>query len=328
MGRLRRDNDGDGTETPGAGPGEGRSRTRAGKAGPGRGQRNGAARSGEPGGRVKPKAADPAAVEAAQNRWPHTNRIRAYTVALATGTREKELDISGLDWAAHFGAAGETPRRVVQFWDKAPPAEVRRLLDQVAKICRASGYEHVVYDLATARARIAEAAGPLWTRHFDDAFHPSMQADIFRVLELYHHGGLYIDADMTLVRAIPYAPPTVPLFAQWTGEMRTNVANWFLSSPAGHPVFAFVIEYIGRQLATAEREPDGSFTKTNLLKLTGPAIVARAVEDYLAVHDGEPVAAVMPVAWCHTFVAPARRFLPNPPQYKREGLHWKREATS
>ncbi len=216
----------------------------------------------------------------------------------------------------------------MQFWDKSPPAEIRRLFDQVGKVCRETGYEHVVFDLASARERIAATAGAPWVQHFDDAFHPAMQADIFRVLELYHHGGLYIDADMTLVRAIPYAPPTVPLFAQWTGDTRTNVANWFLSSPPAHPAFALIIERIADQLNAAEREPDGTFTKTNLLKLTGPAIVARALEEYLAAREGEPVAAVMPVSWCHSFVAPARRFLPNPPQYKRDGLHWKREATS
>lgn len=271
---------------------------------------------------------DAAAIEAAQSRWPHTNAARAFTVALAGRAKsEKALDISRLDWAAHFAGEGtSTPRRVVQFWDKAPPEEIRTLLAQVERVCADTGYEHVVYDLAGARERIEAMGEATWLRHFDDAFHPSMQADIFRVLELYHHGGLYVDADMTLARPIPFAPPTVPLFAQWTGSTRANVANWFLCSPARHPLFARILERIEAQLDAAARDGDGKFVKTNLLKLTGPAIVARAVEDYLAQRPGVPAAAVMPVAWCHTFVEPARRFLANPPQYKREGLHWKREA--
>lgn len=303
-----------------------------------------------------------AAADAAANRWPATNAARAYTIARAqkpaggqagpaakaNGKRpntakaaakwEAALDLSGLDWATHFAAvpgADATPRRIVQFWDKAPPDEIRTLIDQVSLVAADTGYEHVVYTLESARARIAAIPddGVPWLAHFDDAFHPAMQADIFRVLELYHHGGTYIDADMTLARPIPYAPPTVPLFAQWTGEMRTNIANWFLSSPPGHPLFAAILSAIAGQLADAAREPDGRFAKVNLLKLTGPAIVARAVEDYLAEAGlGEGAsgvrapAGVMPVGWCHTFVMPARRFLANPPQYKREGLHWKREA--
>lgn len=271
---------------------------------------------------------DAAAIAEAQSRWPHTNAARAYTVALAPKAKsEKALDISRLDWAAHFAGEGAiTPRRVVQFWDKAPPDEIRTLLDQVGRVCADTGYEHIVYDLASARARIEAMGEARWVRHFDDAFHPAMQADIFRVLELYHHGGLYVDADMTLARPIPFAPPTVPLFAQWTGSTRANVANWFLSTPAGHPMFERILARIAAQLDAAQRDADGKFVKTNLLKLTGPAIVARAVEEYLSERPGRPVAAVMPVAWCHTFVEPARRFLANPPRYKREGLHWKREA--
>ncbi|RAI00234.1 hypothetical protein DLJ53_21245 [Acuticoccus sediminis] len=295
---------------------------------PAGGARSGRDAEGGPRGKGKKRKRKGAGrAESPASRWANTDAARQYTMGLAALDAKGLPDITRLDWAAHFAAGSETPRRVVQFWDRSPPDEIRRLFDQVELICRKTGYEHVVYDLEGARARIAAMADPVWLKHFDDAFHPSMQADIFRVLELYHHGGTYVDADMTLVRPIPYAPPTVPLFAQWVSETRQNVANWFLSSPPNHPAFAAILQRIGENLATAKREADGSFVKSNLLKLTGPAIVARAVEDYLGQHRGEPVAAVMPVKWCHSFVAPARAFT-HAPQYKREGLHWRREATS
>lgn len=285
------------------------------------------------GARSKPASPAPAtgdtpdAMEEDRAQWQHTNAARDYLTALATVDEKGRLDISRLDWAVHYPDAGATltPRRVVQFWDRNPPEEIRLLFAQVAKVCAETGYAHEVYDLDGARERILAAAGPAWAAHYDNAFHPAMQADIFRMVEIYHHGGVYVDADMTLTRPIPFAPPPLPLFAQWAEGSRTNVANWFLCSPPGDPAFAAILRRMERRLGKAQREPDGRFRKAGLLTLTGPVVASRALEAYLARRPGERPVAVMPVSWCHSFVEPARRFLPEPPQYKRAGMHWRRE---
>ena len=196
---------------------------------------------------------------------------------------------------------------------------------RVEEVCRETGYEHVAYDLEGARARLA-ATDAAWVDAFDGAFHPSMQADILRVVELAHHGGIYIDADMTLSRPLPFAPPPVPLFAQWAHGSRTNVANWFLCAPLGDPVLRAILQRMARKLAQAPREADGRFVKQSLLGLTGPVMLSRALERHIRADPDARDVAVMPVRWCHSFVEPARRFLQAKVEYKSSGLHWRRAA--
>lgn len=264
------------------------------------------------------------ATQEARAKWTATNGARERLSALAGTDEEGRLDITGLDWSQHFAAAGSTPRRVVQFWDRDPPEQVAILLARVGEVCAATGYEHMLYDLATARARIEEIAGPEWVEHYDRAFHPSMQADIFRLLELHHGGGLYIDADMALSRPIPFTPPPVPLFVQWGEGPRTNVANWFLCTPPGQAIYARIIGRMKRKLGEAPRDTDGRYIKQNLLGLTGPLVVARALERYLSRNPEAKDIAVMPASWCHSFVQPARRFFQAKVDYKASGQHWKR----
>lgn len=290
-------------------------RKRARKADGPEGEGRGGGRRGGRGGRGEGRGA----------RWEATTAARAWLGSALDADRQGRADLANVDWSRHFEPFGETPRRLVQFWDRDPPEEVAAMFRQTRQMLDKAGYEHLIFDLQTARERIAETAGDAWVDHYDRAPHPSMQADIFRIVELHGHGGMYMDADMVLKAVIPFPPPQVPLFVQWNLGERKNVANWFLSSPAGHPLYASILERIDARLGTLERDAEGRYVSVNLIPETGPGQVSNAIEEYLRARgDVPPDIAIMTVAWSREFVQPARFFLEGPVPYKRSGLHWRK----
>lgn len=294
-------------------------------------------------------ARKPPASEKKRSRWRATNAAREALVgrldmevfgtrkkargllrgraggAAKPGAERKVPTLQGFDWAAHFADCGRTPRRVVQFWDKTPPEQIARMFAQTEAVCAENGFTHHVFDLHSARERIAEIAGPDWVGIYDRASHPAMQADVFRILELRAHGGYYMDADMALAVPFPFDPPPVPLFVQWAKGQRANVANWFLCTPPGQPVYDAIVDELAASIGRMPRTEDGRYAHDDLVRFTGPGPLSRALEAYLRNHGDRRDVAVMPVHWCHRFVQPGRKFLKAPMQYKREGLHWSKE---
>ncbi|MGV6848902.1 MAG: glycosyltransferase [Marinibacterium sp.] len=260
--------------------------------------------------------------EGPPERWRATNAVRQGLVDRLEIVGEDLPVLRGFDWSSHFADCGKTPKRVVQFWDRDPPDQITQLLRQTESVCADSGYDHQIFDLDGARARIGEIAGSVWLDYFDRASHPAMQSDIFRLLEVRAGGGFYMDADMALAKRFPFSPPPVPLFVQWARGRRSNVANWFFGGPPEHAIFDRILAEMQRMIETMPVTDTGQFEKVDLVAHTGPGPISRALESYLRKHADRRDVAVMPVHWSHRFVRPGHRFLKATLDYKRDGTHW------
>ena len=92
------------------------------------------------------------------------------------------------------------PKRLVQFWDETPPPDVQTLLDRNATWASRNDVSYHLYcekdveEYLTGRTQ----DGYELLDVFRSCFHPAMKADFFRLVTLYDHGGLYLDADNVL----------------------------------------------------------------------------------------------------------------------------------
>ncbi|MEM8662761.1 MAG: glycosyltransferase [Pseudomonadota bacterium] len=270
---------------------------------------------------MKPKK--PPASPERRARWRATNALRERITDAFPRTLRGRPKMKKFDWASHVDDCGPTPPRLLQFWDKDPPKEVQRMFEHTGEVCKRMGFAHDVLDLAAARERMVRFRDGAWAVHFDRAPHPSMQADLLRIVDLYADGGMYLDADMVLKRPLPFALPPSPFFIQWASGHRTNVANWFLASPKGHPVFAAILDIIDERLSSLPIDDNGRYVSANLISETGPGPVSHAVENHLRERPQARDLVVIPVLWSREFVHPGRRFLNGPVAYKRSGRHWK-----
>ena len=88
------------------------------------------------------------------------------------------------------------PKKIIQYWH-----DTTDLPDDVAKCISSwkrwteSGFEHHLFDEFAARRFISRKLGARYERAFDCCYHPSMQADYFRLCYLLVEGGFYFDAD-------------------------------------------------------------------------------------------------------------------------------------
>jgi mannosyltransferase OCH1-like enzyme len=73
-------------------------------------------------------------------------------------------------------------------------------------------------------------------------------ADLMRYEILHEHGGVYVDADSTCVRALDDWLLDTRMFAVWENEQRATalVANGFIGSPPRHPALASIIRATSR----------------------------------------------------------------------------------
>ena len=88
---------------------------------------------------------------------------------------------------------------VVQYWEGAfLPAHVKKFGNQI----KALQGEYNIYNKSSAIRFIEEFYGDEFSRLFDMAWHPAMQADIFRILYCAKRNAVYVDADWCLNKRI------------------------------------------------------------------------------------------------------------------------------
>jgi len=173
------------------------------------------------------------------------------------------------------GFTGHTrPRTIVQFWDTAPPDEIRALTQEWAALN--PGWSHLLFSEGRARDFIGSYFGSRFVSLFDGCHHAAMKADVFRLCFLDVCGGVYIDADERC------AMPAVEFFAGWedapfaasiSHNLPFYVHNWFLCSVPGHPIVKIAIELMAAGLEAARE----SGTKPHIWRSTGPGCITRAI---------------------------------------------------
>lgn len=91
---------------------------------------------------------------------------------------------------------GRIPKAIFQFWH-----DLHELPDDVDECIaswrrwKPSGFSHHLFDSASAKEFISASLGARHSRAFERCYHPSMQADYFRLCFLLLNGGFYVDAD-------------------------------------------------------------------------------------------------------------------------------------
>jgi len=145
-------------------------------------------------------AGDEATFDQAVRAWLAADGLDSWASRFAIASARRSGSVARLHNAA-VAAEPATPMPVIQFWGQLPPPE------DVAETMASwhllnPTLPHITFDSAGARAFIADCAAPEVLECFDAARHPAMQSDIFRLVFLGRHGGLYVDADEVCRRPI------------------------------------------------------------------------------------------------------------------------------
>lgn len=232
------------------------------------------------------------------------------------------------DHAGDAVAPPTIPRRVMQFWDKAPPEQIQTLLERTRSLCAGIGVEHVLFDEVGARAYLADHGDREALRAFDIAVHPAMKCDVFRLAYLYFSGGHYVDADIVLRSNLErlFNLPGDLLVYQWDTQGLSNLCNWLIGGRAGDPTLLSALQATSRNVLSAcERDPQAALK--NILGVSGPGIFTRGVATDLSrrrnTPDGRAEAVrIETVSTAHQLIQLGPAYLKAALNYKSDSRHW------
>ena len=140
---------------------------------------------------------------------------------------------------------------------------------------------------------------------------PTEKNDFWSYLMLYLFGGWYIDHDVQCFKPFNEfktsfnntAKAIIGLEAVLPEDNRNSIGfccpvqycHWVMASVPFHPLFGHVVDLILDVQAIAEADPDSVPGKQigNPVMTTGPGILTKAVEHFMALHDAYPVDVAM-----------------------------------
>lgn len=221
------------------------------------------------------------------------------------------------------------PRRVMQFWDRNPPAQIQTLLERTRGLCASASVEYVLFDESSARAHLMEHAPASIVEAFDLAVHPAMKCDVFRLAWLCTVGGHYIDADIVLRPNLAqlFDLPGTCLVYQWDSQGISNLCNWLIGGCAGDASLQRALEATADNVTRHCRQDPQAALK-NILGVSGPGIFTRAVasdlqrrrdadrEEALSVH-------IETVSRAHQLIQLGPDYLKEALSYKSDARHWR-----
>ncbi len=183
-----------------------------------------------------------------------------------------------------FAGSGEQALRIIQFWhEPEPPADVAAAMASWA--ARNPGVEHAVFNKDSARDFIVGHYGAPLLEAYDNARHPAMQSDLFRLAYLAMRGGVYVDADEHCIadmRGAFAALRQVQLVAWLSHETFPYLYNGFLAAAPGSLIIRNALAESVHLLATHR----AAGTRTDMWSVTGPGLITRAVGKRLTeAHD-------------------------------------------
>lgn len=142
--------------------------------------------------------------------------------------------------------AATIPRSIIQFWDRDMPADIAETTRSWPRNC--AGFEHRVFDDASAEAFIKAHCSDLVQKAFRQVGHATMRADLVRLAVLSVQGGIYADADdFCRVSIEPWLMPGCELLL--LQEDIASVGNNFIAAAPGHPFILAALEHVAQNLA-------------------------------------------------------------------------------
>jgi len=214
---------------------------------------------------------------------------------------------------AHAPGPARIPAHVIQFWDTPePPADIQTLIAHNART--SPDFDFRLYTKATARQYMMDKEEHTALRAFQLAPHAAGQADVFRLVVLWHEGGVYLDADDYITAPLSeHLDRTLGLIAYQ--ENIWSVGNNFLAVAPHHPVIRAALD----DAAQAFLGPRGE----TLWLASGPGAITRALTRHGTNPDGTlpQDTWVMPLHRLTRFITPHVRL-----SYKATDQHWSRAA--
>ena len=122
------------------------------------------------------------------------------------------------------------------------PAEPSALMDECWETVRqlTKGWDQRTYQSPRKPEDWPDTA-PFWKYCEDNA----MQADLVRLEALWHHGGIYLDADVELLRPLDDLLDGPP-FAAWEDDRQ--LCNAVMGAPPKHPAIAHALRILEREV--------------------------------------------------------------------------------
>jgi hypothetical protein len=191
-------------------------------------------------------------------------------------------------WHAAAGVPAVPARLpLLQFWhDPEPPADVLAVMQSWPRLNPA--LEPARFDEWSARGFLAAEGGSDLAALFDACHHPAMQADLFRLVFLHRHGGLYVDADERCRRPVPDLigrMNNLAIAAPYSDELPFYVNNAILLAEAGSPVLALALEEARRGIAASL----AAGKRPSIWNHTGPGALTRAIARHAAAGGGASI---------------------------------------
>lgn len=170
---------------------------------------------------------------------------------------------------------GPIPRVVVQFWNSSPPPDgVRALMQSWPQTNPA--FTHRVFGTETAAAFLATHGSRDVQDAFDAALSPVLQADLFRLAYLFHHGGIYADADDRCRKSLaPLLGEGIDLVLHQ--EDIGSIGNNFIASAPGHPLIERALAMACKNVLEAQGDTPWFLTGPGVMSLSFVALYGEAL---------------------------------------------------
>lgn len=202
------------------------------------------------------------------------------------------------------------PAQLFQFWDTAPPPEVRAMMQSWRDLN--PGHRAYLLNDETARAYLARAFPGDVANAYASLREPAQKADLFRLAILVREGGVYADADDRALKPLANFIPAGAELVLHQEDLGT-LGNNFIAAAPGQPILAAAL----KAAITAIHRGDSDI----LWLSTGPGLITRAFasalveagqgaivpENCIIMHRREILQSVA----MHCFVG-----------YKRTNSHW------
>jgi mannosyltransferase OCH1-like enzyme len=131
------------------------------------------------------------------------------------------------------------PRRIIQYWDSAPPSDITELMTTWRH--HNADYEWQCFDDDSAEAFLEAHFPARVVSAYRLASQPAQKADLFRLAWLAREGGIYADADDCCTAPIDSLLPRGASLALYQ-ENYGSIANNFIAAIAGHPIILAALD--------------------------------------------------------------------------------------
>lgn len=171
------------------------------------------------------------------------------------------------------------PKRISQYWhSETLPDDVARSIEKVKN--NNPGFELVLTHDESARAFLHTHFGQDMVALFDVCFHPAMRSDLWRMCDMYVHGGIYVDVDISMHAPLAHITghASYECFLMYAVGTPWCIENGLIISRKKHPVIEAIIHALCESLTRYKNNPN-SFE--NIWVNTGPGITTIGAIKYL-----------------------------------------------